>query len=67
MRRPARRELGKAQTTKLGGRLPEQPTQLCDRDALTTMRVQVLVDPLAERQRRRTAALREVVAVPARV
>src|SRR5215218_5203753 len=51
-----RRELAKAHLTQLGGRLPEQPAKLRDRDALTIMRVQVLLDPLAERQCRRTAA-----------
>ena len=50
------RKLGKPHVTQLGGRLPKQPAQLRDRDAFTLMRVQVLLDPLAERQRRRTAA-----------
>jgi hypothetical protein len=50
------RQLGETDSTQLGGRLPEQPAQLRDRDAFTLMRLQVLLDPLAERQRRRTAA-----------
>jgi hypothetical protein len=33
-----RRELGKARLTQLGGRLPEQPAELRDRDPLTIMR-----------------------------
>ena len=51
-----RRELSKAHITQANGRLPEQPAELRDRDALTLMRLQILLDPLAERQRRRTAA-----------
>jgi hypothetical protein len=51
-----RRELGKAHITQAGGRLPEQPAQLRHRDPFTRVRIQVLLDPLAERQRRRTAA-----------
>src|SRR5439155_10079964 len=43
-----RRELGKAHFTQLGGRLTEQPAKLRDRDAFTRMRVQVLLDPLAD-------------------
>ncbi len=54
-----RRELSKAYLTQLGGRLPEQPAELRDRDAFTLMRVQVLLNPLAERDRRRTAAGQE--------
>ena len=46
-------ELGEVRLAKLS---PEQPAELRHRDALTRMRVQVLHDPLAERQRRRTAA-----------
>jgi hypothetical protein len=51
-----RRELGKTDSTQLGGRLPEQPAELRHRDPFTLMRLQVLLDPLAERQLRRTAA-----------
>jgi hypothetical protein len=54
-----RRELCKTHFTQLGGRLPEQPAELRDRDAFTLMRVQVLLDPLAERHRRRTTAGQE--------
>ena len=50
-----RRELRETHLTQLGGRLPEQPAELRDRNPLTIMRVQVLLDPLAERQGRRTA------------
>ena len=50
-----RRELGETHSTQLGGCLPEQPAELRDRDPFTGVRVQVLVDPLAERQRLRTA------------
>ena len=50
-----RREVGKAHLAQVGGRLPEQPAELRDRDPFTVMRVQILLDPLAERQRRRTA------------
>ena len=46
------RELGEAHVTQVGGRLPEQPAELRDRHALTLMRLEVLLDPLAERQRR---------------
>ena len=45
--------------TQARGRLPEQPTELRDRHPFTLMRVQVLLDPLAERQRRRTAIGKE--------
>ena len=51
-----RRELAKAHFAQLGRGLPEQPAELRDRDAFTLMCIQVLLDPLAERQRRRTAA-----------
>src|SRR5262245_13909959 len=50
------RELDKTRSTQLRGRLPEQPAQLRDGDAFTLMRRQVLLDPLPERDRRRTAA-----------
>src|SRR5829696_1327787 len=53
------RELNKAHLTQRGGRLPEQPAELRHRDALSRMRAQVLLDPLVERQRRRTAAGQE--------
>jgi hypothetical protein len=52
--RPASTRVGR-QVRVVGGRLPEQPTELRDRDAFTVMRVHVLLDPLAERQRRRMA------------
>jgi hypothetical protein len=51
-----RRELNKTHSTQLGGRLPEQPAQRRHRDPFTLMRLQVLLDPLAERHPRRTAA-----------
>jgi hypothetical protein len=51
-----RRELGTGHFTQRGGRLPEQPAELRDRDAFTLVPVQVLLDPLAQHQRRRTAA-----------
>src|SRR5262249_7192066 len=50
------RELRETHLARLGGRLPEQPAQLRDRDALALMRLEVLLHPLAERQRRRTPA-----------
>lgn len=42
-----RRELRKTYFAQRGGRLPEQPAELRDRDAFTLMRVQVLSDPFA--------------------
>jgi hypothetical protein len=54
-----RRELDKAHITQRGGRLAERPAQLRDRDPFTLMRIQVLLDPLPERQRCRTAAGQE--------
>jgi hypothetical protein len=54
-----RRELRKTYFAQRGGRLPEQPAELRDRDAFTRMRVQVLSDPFAERQSARTAAREE--------
>jgi hypothetical protein len=54
-----RRELSKTYLTQLGGRLREQPAELRDGDAFTLMRLEVLGDPLAERDRRRTAAGRQ--------
>jgi hypothetical protein len=38
-----------------GGRLPEQPAKLRDRDPFTLVRAQLLLDPLGERQRLGTA------------
>jgi hypothetical protein len=52
-------ELSEAHLTERGGRLAEQPAELCDRDALTLVRVQVLLYPLAERHRHRAAAGQE--------
>jgi hypothetical protein len=49
------RELHKTHSTQFGGRLPQQPAELGDGDAFTLMRLQVLGDPLAQRQRRRAA------------
>jgi hypothetical protein len=43
-----RRELSKTHSAQFGRRLPEQPPELRDRDALTIMRVQVLLDPLPD-------------------
>jgi hypothetical protein len=54
-----RRELRKGHITELGSRLAEQPAELRDRDAFTLMHIQVFLDPLAERQRRRTATGQE--------
>jgi hypothetical protein len=54
-----RRELREAHLTERGGRLPEQPAELRDRDAFTLVPVQVLLDPLAEHQRVRAAAGQE--------
>jgi hypothetical protein len=50
-----RRELSETHLAKRGGRLPEQPAKLRDRDAFTLVRAQVLLDPLGERQRLGTA------------
>jgi hypothetical protein len=54
-----RRKLSEAHLTKRGGRLLEQPAELRDRDAFALVRAQVLLDPLGERQRLRTAAGQE--------
>ena len=54
-----RRELSETHLAQRGGRLPEQPAKLRDRDKFTLVRAQVLLDPLGERQRLGTATGQE--------
>ena len=54
-----RGELSETHLAQRGGRLPEQPAKLRDRDPFTLVRAQVLIDPLGERQRLGTATGQE--------